>query len=195
VTPRTLAAFRGPTLVLPNVTVLGEPERRALEAQLSRGVHLVVTGTGASTFAASSRVSRFPDCPGRAYLQAVERDFENGICPTAEAFLAALSPDTGVRIEAPPSVLTQTARVDGELHVFFANFSGLAAGKSAVQVPQSGIRVRVASTTSGRAWFLPFLGEARAIEGEVREGARVFDLPEIRKGAVFWIEARQAVER
>jgi hypothetical protein len=189
VTPRTLAAFRGPALVLPNVGVLDERERRALKAQLSRGLRLIVTGTDAANVAASSRVSRFPVCPGRAYLEAVEKDFENGTSPAADALLAALSPDARVKIDAAPSVLTQTVRVDGQLHVFFTNFSGLVAGRTAVQAAQLGIRVRVPATSGGRAWFLPFLGEARALEGAVREGERVFELPAIQKGAVLWIEA------
>ncbi|MEQ1353963.1 MAG: hypothetical protein ABLT11_08085, partial [Candidatus Acidiferrum sp.] len=44
VTPRTLAAFRGSVLVLPNVSALGEEERSSLREFVSRGGRLVVTG-------------------------------------------------------------------------------------------------------------------------------------------------------
>ena len=43
VTPRTLAAFRGSTLILPDVRVLEDDERAALGAHVSRGVTTVVT--------------------------------------------------------------------------------------------------------------------------------------------------------
>ena len=75
VTPRTLAAFRGSTLILPDVRLLGDEERHALSAQVSRGTRLIVTGTDA-TGLSSGAVRRFPECPGRAYLERLEKDFE-----------------------------------------------------------------------------------------------------------------------
>jgi hypothetical protein len=74
VTPRTLTAFRGSTLILPDVRVLEDDERAALGAQVSRGARLIVTGTDA-TGLSSDAVRRFPDCPGRAYLKRLETSF------------------------------------------------------------------------------------------------------------------------
>ena len=90
VTPRTLAAFRGPTLILPDVRLLGEVERSSLRAQVSRGVRLVVTGTDATGLPASEVSTRFPECPGRAYLAALEEDFQTTNPSVAADFIRAL---------------------------------------------------------------------------------------------------------
>ena len=100
VTPRTLAAFRGSTLVLPDVRMLEEAERDALRAQVSRGARLVVTGTDATGLAPSDALTRFPECPGRAYLADLEKDFGKADHSQVADFLAALAPDSHVRVEA-----------------------------------------------------------------------------------------------
>ena len=188
VTPRTLAGFRGATLILPDVSVFGEAERSNLRAQLSRGMRLVVTGTDATGLEASQSLVRFAECPGKAYLDELERSFEKADPSTADAFLAALAPDSTLRIEASKFVATQVARVNGKLHIFFANFEGLVANQNAVQTPQRGIRVSVAAGSTGKAWFLPFLGEAQEVQGQ-RQGANlVFVLPDVQKGAVVWFD-------
>ncbi len=187
VTPRTLAAFRGSTLILPDVRLLGDEERHALSDQVSRGTRLIVTGTDA-TGLSSGAVRRFPECPGRAYLERLEKDFETTSPSAASAVIEAFAPDQSVRVDASPSVATDIVRVRGKLHIFFANFDGLVAGQNAVQRPQQGIRVSLPTTGSGKAWFLPFLGEAVEIRGQRQNGALVFVLPEIQKGAVVWFE-------
>ena len=154
VTPRTLAAFRGSTLVLPDVRMIGEAERDALRAQVSRGARLVVTGTDATGLAAEA-LTRFPDCPGRAYLADLERDFGKADPSRAADLLAALAPDSSVRVEASSSVATQIARVDGKVHIFFANFKGLVAGQNAVQTAEQGIRVTVPAASAGRPGSCP----------------------------------------
>jgi hypothetical protein len=190
VTPRTLAEFRGSTLVLPDVRILEEAERDALRAQVSRGARVVVTGTDATGLPASEALTRFPECPGRAYLAELEKDFGKADPSQGADFLAALAPDSGVRIEASSSVATQIARVDGKLHIFFANFKGLVPKQNAVQTPERGIRVGLATAQDQRAWFLPFLGEAQEVEGQRRGANLVFVLPDVNKGAVVWFEAR-----
>ena len=84
--------------------------------------------------------------------------------------------------------LTDIASVGGKLHIFFANFDGLVAGQNAVQRPQQGIRVSFAAAGRGKAWFLPFLGEAVPLQGQRQSGRLVFVLPEVQKGAVVWFE-------
>ena len=85
---------------------------------------------------------------------------------------------------------TQIARVDGKVHIFFASFKGLVPRQNAVQTPEKGIRVSLATAEDRRAWFLPFLGEAQEVEGQ-RHGANlVFVLPDVQKGAVVWFEPR-----
>jgi hypothetical protein len=190
VTPRTLAAFHGSTLVLPDVRMLEEAEREALRAQVSRGARLVVTGTDATGLAPSDALTRFPECPGRAYLAELEKDFGKADHSQVADFLAALAPDSHVRVDASESVATQIARVDGKVHIFFANFKGLVAGRNAVQTAEQGIRVTVPAASAGTAWFLPFLGEAQEVEGQRHDGNLVFVLPDVQKGAVVRLEPR-----
>ena len=187
VTPRTLAAFRGATLVLPDVRMIGEVERDALRAQISRGARLVVTGTDATGLAAET-LTRFPECPGRAYLADLQKDFGKTDPSERADLLSALAPDSPVRVEASASVATQIARVDGKIHIFFASFKGLVAGRNAVQTAERRIRVTVPAANAGKAWFLPFLGEAQAVEGQRHDANLVFVLPDVQKGAVVWFE-------
>ena len=84
---------------------------------------------------------------------------------------------------------TSIARTpDGNVNVFFANFTGLIGGSNPVQTPQAGVEITVGSKGDGKAVFLPFLGEAQAVKG-IRHGDSVtFTLPPITKGAVFSVE-------
>ncbi len=190
VTPRTLAAFRGTSLILPDVRELGGDERRELRAQLARGTRLVVTGADATGFDDAAGVRRFAACPGKAHLDALQHNFATADPAAADEFVAALAADASIRVEAPPSVATQIARVGGRPHVFFANFAGLAPGRSAVQTPAQEVRVSVPLRSGGTAWLLPFLGEPVTIAGVPQADRLVFTLPAIHKGAVLRLEER-----
>jgi hypothetical protein len=187
VTPRTLADFRGKTLVLPDVRVLGDAEKGALQSSVSGGKRLVITGTDATGLGDSASVVRFGDCPGRSYNAAMEKDFEQATPDSQEAFFESLKGGNSVLIKAAPQVATSIARTpDGHVNVFFANFAGLRGGSNPVQTAQSGVEVSVPSKDANSGYFLPFLGEAQAVKG-VRHGDRTtFSLPPITKGAVFW---------
>jgi hypothetical protein len=187
VTPRTLADFRGKTLVLPDVRVLGEDEKKWLRGFAAQGNRLVVTGTDATGIEKSENLARFPDCPGKAYNAALEKDFEHASPDSQQAFFDSLRGAGAVQIKAASDVATSIARTsDGHNNVFLANFAGLRGGSNPVQTPQSGVEVRVTSKSEGKGFFLPFLGEAQPIKG-VRSGdATTFTLPTITKGAVFW---------
>jgi hypothetical protein len=189
VTPRTLAEFHGQTLVLPDVRVLGESEKDWLRSFAARGKRLVVTGTDATGIGNLPNVVRLPECPGKAYNVALEKDFEHASPDSQREFFDSLQGGEAVRIKAGPLVATSIARTsDGHMNVFFANFAGLRGGSNPVQTPQAGVEVSVKSESRGDGFFLPFLGEVQKVTG-VRRGDRVtFDLPAISKGAVFWVE-------
>jgi hypothetical protein len=189
VTPRTLADFRGKTLVLPDARVLGDSEKSSLRALAAQGKTLIITGTDATGIANSSNVVRFTACPGRAYNSALEKDFEHASPDSQQAFLDALQGGNAVQIKAGPVVATSIARgSDGHIKCFFANFAGLRGGSNPVQTPQSGVEVSVASKVEGKGFFLPFLGDVQAVKG-IRHGDSItFTLPAITKGAVFWYE-------
>ena len=57
VTPRTLADFQGQTLVLPDVRLLDENEKRSLEAFAALGKRLVITGTDATGLGSAQNVA------------------------------------------------------------------------------------------------------------------------------------------
>jgi hypothetical protein len=188
VTPRTLADFRGETLVLPDVQVMGEGERAWLQKYVATGKNVVITGADATQLGALSNVVRFPDCPGKAYSAALERDFEHAVPDSQEVFLKSLKAQATVAVTASPLLATSAALVDGKPHVFFANFAGLRGGVNPVQTPQSGVHVTLAAESKGKAYFLPFLGDVQELKGVQTGGQMSFTLPTISKGAVFWYE-------
>ncbi len=186
VTPRTLADFHGKTLVLPDVRVLGDGEKSSLQAFAAQGKRLVITGTDATGIATSASVVRFPECPGRAYNAALEKDFDHASPSSQQSFLDSLQGGNTVQIKAGAQIATSISRApDGRVQLFFANFAGLKGGSNPVQTPQTGVELSVTSKSDGAGSFLPFLGEAQTVKG-VRHGDTItYALPPITKGAVF----------
>ena len=189
VTPRTLADFHGRTLVLPDVRMLNEEEKKSLQALVSHGQHIVIGGADATDLPQSENVIRVSTSPGKAYSAELEKDFERASPESQADFLQKLQGGNAVKVNAGLHVATSIARTsDGHTNVYFANFTGLIAGSNPVQTPQSGVQVSVTSEAEGRGFFLPFLGEQQELKG-VRQGdAITFTLPTITKAAVFWYE-------
>ncbi len=186
VTPRTLAEFKGSALILPDVRVLDQAEQNSLRLFANSGSKLVITGTDATGLPLQANITRLRNCPGKAYLQALESNFA-GTSPSSQAaFLEYLPANSEVSIEAPPTVASHISRVGGKLHVYFANFKGLRAGENARPEAEAGVRITVQAAR--RAKFLPFLGEEQELPGEKSGNAQVYLLPPIFRGAVFWIE-------
>jgi len=189
VTPRTLADFHGQTLVLPDVKVLGESEKSALQAFAGQGKRLVITGSDATGLGTSEKIVRFAACPGKAYNAEMEKDFEHAMPESQQAFFDSLRGGNSVGIKAGQQVATSVAQTpDHHINCFFANFTGLRGGVNPVQTPQTGVEVSVTSTTEGKGFFLPFLGEVQTVKGIRRGDLVTFTLPAITKGAVFWYE-------
>ncbi len=185
VTPRTLADFQGRVLVLPDVRVLDDAERKQL-AQFAKLHTLVVTGNDATKLGESANVIRFSDCPGKAHLAALEKDFASTSPQAQEKFLQALGQDDDLQVNASQLLATSIAQVDEKLHVFFANFKGLRAGVNAVQTPETGATITVRGR--GKGYFLPFLGESQELTGHWDGTKTTYTLPPIHKGGVAWIE-------
>src|SRR6202521_1461641 len=183
VTPRTLAGFRGEVLVLPNVSVLPEIEKAQLQSFVSKGGRLVVTGADATGFANSDRILRFPVCPGKSHLAALEKDFAEGSADNPGDFLKGLGVSGELLVEASPFVATNIASVDGKPHVFLANFAGLVPHKIAVPSPQDSVRISVPAGKKSSLHFLPFLSEPQAVSGRETGDRLIFLLPPIERGA------------
>jgi hypothetical protein len=181
VTPRTLADFHGRALVLPDVRILDETERKLI-AQFATAHPLVVTGHNATTLPEGVNVIRFSDCPGKKYLAALERDFAAASPKSQEEFSRAVGESQTVQVSASPWLATDIARVGGALHVFFANFKGLRPGINAVQTPETGATITVRGR--GKGYFLPFLGSTQELPGRWDGTKTTYTLPAIQKGGV-----------
>jgi hypothetical protein len=192
VTPRTLEQFAGPILVLPNVTVLDDTEKTQLRKFLSRGGRLVVTGADAMALTGSN-VTRFEKCPAKAYFDQVQRDFGSASHQFPEAFLSALGVNQEMTVDAPATVATNIASVNGRPHIFIANFTGLVPHKVVIPSTVKGIKISTTIGTAGTLRVLPFLGTAQSLAGR-RTGERmVFELPPLERGAVVWFEEADKV--
>jgi hypothetical protein len=189
VTPRTLADFHGQTLVLPDVKVLAQKEKMWLEDFVTKGKKLVIAGADATGLDAAANVARFPESPGKAYNAALEKDFEHAFSDSQKSFLDSLVGGRVVQIKAGDQVATSIARTsDGRTNCFFANFAGLVAGSNPIQTPQSGIEVSLKTKSEGKAFFLPFMGDVQSVQGTRHGDTVTFRLPDITRGAVFWLE-------
>jgi hypothetical protein len=188
VTPRTLANFHGEVLVLPSVSSLAESEKATLRTFVSKGGRLVVTGADGTGFVPSTGIARFPDCPGRAYLAALEKDFAKGVAVNPTEFLAALGVSQELRVEASPLIAANIAAVEGKPHIFLANFAGLVPHKVAIPSPQTDVRISVPAERNCTLRFLPFLGELQTLRGQRAGDRTIFVLPPVERGATVWIE-------
>jgi len=193
VTPRNLADFKGETLILPEVRILNDQERDWLRKFVEQRHNLVITGTDATQLGETANVTRFPRCPGKVYMSAMESDFERADPDSQAEFLKSLKNMSEVEVTASPMVATSIASIEGNPHIFFANFAGLRSRVNPVQTPQTGVRVRIAKAGKGKAFFLPFLGDVQEVSGvHESDGRTSYTLPTITKGAVFWYEGGEA---
>jgi len=187
VTPRTLRDFRGEALILPSAGTLDENEKQSLREFVTRGGRLVITGQNATGIATSGNVRVFDMDPGRAYFEALEKEFSSAPATMPKDFLEAARVKSVINVEAPATLVANQAEVDGTPHLFLANFGGLVPSKVAVPTPASGVRVSVPASMGQTLVFLPFLGEKQVVQGK-RMGERMeFTLPAVERGAVVWI--------
>jgi hypothetical protein len=187
VTPRTLHDFTGVALVLPDVRVLGADEQESIENYIARGGKLIITGNDPLRSSSQPNITRFPECPGKAYVASLEKDFDHSNPQMEQGFLDSLPPNEGIQISGSVQVATSIVRVNGQTHIFMANFAGLVAGKNPVQTPQV-VTITVPQRNATSAYFLPFLGETQKLDGVSNKESVIFKLPPISKGAVFWVE-------
>ena len=192
VTPRTLSSFQGSTLILPDVRIIGDREKALLRQYVAGNKLLLVTGEDETGIGAAKSLVRFDKCPGKDYSAALQQDFDDAAPDQEQEFLGSLKSEAAVRVVASPLLATSIARVNGNPHVFLANFAGLRGGVNPIQIPQTGVQVTISGAASGakkgRGFFLPFLGDLQPLDGIVSASGVTYNLPTIQKGAVFWYQ-------
>jgi hypothetical protein len=188
VTPRTLAEFQGPTLILPDVQVISDEEKALLLKYAQSGKRLVLTGDHAKELGIAQNLVQFDTFSGGDYYAVLQKHIDQAAVDREQEFLEGLKSETPVRVVASPLLATSIAQVDGKPHVFFANFAGLQGGVNPIQTPQTDVQVTISGATHGHGFFLPFLGEVQSVTGNVRTAGITYKLPAIEKGAVFWYE-------
>ena len=186
VTPRTLADFKGDTLILPDVRELSDQERAALKSLAGTGKLIVITGQNSSGLVAGRNVTLVPDCPCRKYEKSLDANLENGNPDRAQELFTAIRHQSEIEVTAPFTAATSIAEVGGKPHVFIANFSGLRGGINAIPTPQKEIAVRLRSAK--QVQWLPFMGDVQEIRGEQGGDGMVYRLPNVDRGGVLWIE-------
>ncbi|MBV9623199.1 MAG: hypothetical protein JOZ14_04385 [Acidobacteria bacterium] len=187
VTPRTLAAFQGNTLVIPSARVISDDERVLLRNYAHSGKTLVITGEDRTQLDAQN-VVRFSKDPGAEYYAKLQQDFDSATPDDEKQFFDSLKPAQKIHVLAAPSVVASMASVDGRPQIFFANFTALRGGINPVQTPQTNVKVVLEDPDKAHGFFLPFLGQLSPVTGVRDQGKVTFTLPAIQKGAVFWWE-------
>jgi len=200
VTPKTLAQFHGSLLILPDVRCLSDEEVAAL-----RGRHLLVAGkTGSLNIDGSARSTnpfagaagddgaRFESLVHDSFAAAAadghweDRPFWTFLSDFRRRTLDPIEP--AIRVEAPPFVVAQIARVHGKPYVFLDNFDGIVAKQNALPRPEARVTISFPESAGGRAYVLPFLGEQSEVPAARRGGKLIITAPAFTRSIVVWVE-------
>ena len=187
VTPRTLANFSGPALILSDVSELSTEETAGLKNFVERGGRLFITGVDSTRLAESSNVVRSRASPGAEHLAMLEKDAVKASQTLELGVLRSLPENSALKIETSPFVIAHQARVDGKLHVFLINFSGIVPHQQVKPTSETSARLVVETGPRATLSFLPFLGTEQTLSGERSGDRMVFHLPPFDRGAVVWL--------
>ena len=187
VTPRTLANFSEPALILSDVSELSTEETAGLKNFVERGGRLFITGADATRLAESSNVVRSRASPGAEHLAMLEKDVVKASQTLEFGVLRSLPENSALKVETSPFVIAHQARVDGKLHVFLINFSGIVPHKQVKPTSETSARLVVETGPRTTLSFLPFLGTEQTLSGERSGDRMVFHLPPFDRGAVVWL--------
>lgn len=186
VTPRTLSAFAGSTLVLPDVRFLSDAESARIHRLHHGGVKLVLTGKPDAKLGDIPDAVRFPGAPERSYLESAKSNFGAMRPSDQQALLDAMDDRSGIEITAPPSVVAHAATIGDTRYIFLANFTGLKAGEIATPLSQPGIRIAVPAQWGSHMHVLPFLGSTTIVSGKHSGTVEQFALPSLQRGTTVW---------
>ena len=212
VTPANARDFGGPVLIVPDARCLSSDELEAFRSFAASGRSLIVTGeTGSYDEHGEARSanpveklpgSKWPECPGRAYWRQLMQEFDERAGEgKAEGsrfdklrgrivtdLIEATKYRPAITVTASPFVAAQIAGVNGTPHVFLSNFKGLKSKENAVQIAEKGITVSFPAKPGSKIHLLPYLGAIEDLKTELKNGRATSVIPELRKGAVVWVE-------
>lgn len=188
VTPRTVAAFHGDTLVLSDTRVFSPEELSAMRNFASRGGKLILTGYSDPAVKSLDHAVSVPGSPGVEYLEAAKKDFEAALPDSQAAFLKQLGSDADYTIQASPGMVAYVAKAGGKAHWYFANFTGLKKGDATVPSPVKDVTITAPAEVGSTLHLTPFLGAETAIRGTTHAGRVTFVIPEIHRAAIAWTE-------
>jgi hypothetical protein len=186
VTPRTVSAFAGKTLVLPDVRVLTDKESADLHRFQQQGGKLVLTGHPDAKLDDIKCAVRFPDSPERSYLETAKTRFDAANPADQMTLLRAVADRPEIEIAAPRDVVAHAATIDSATYIFFANFTGLQAGAVATPTSQPGIHITMPAQRGTIMHVLPFLGSESVASGHQVDAKIEFQLPSLQRGTVVW---------
>lgn len=189
VTPRTLAAFHGKTLVLPDVRVVSDQEAAVIRSYVASGGKLVETGQPDAKLAGVDHAALLSDRPEVEYLNRAQNDFANTDPSGESAFLKSIPDDTDLKIATSRNVVVHESKIKSRTYLFFANFDGLKAGEVATPITQRDVQIIARSGFGKKLHVLPFLGTESVIEGKASGADIEFVIPEIERGSVAWFES------
>ena len=187
VTPRTLAGFKGKTLILPDVRVLDDTERANIKNLVAGGAKVIITGQNVTELPDSSQIVRLQERAGAAYMQSLDPNLEKANQQQSTKMLATLPDDSAIQISASPLLVTNIADVNGATHIFLFNIGGLRGGTNAVPTPESGMTVTVPATPAVRMYYVPFLGQKQDLRAQRRGSQLIFRVPSVERGGILWL--------
>jgi hypothetical protein len=203
VTPRTLSAFAGRLLILPDTRCLGDDEAATLHSQASRGVYLYATGLTGSLQAdgsqrATNALEDLPTTsgatwekndPGMQFQKAMTDEVPEALLSNFEnQVLGHGIGEQKVTVTAPSLTIAQIAQVNGKVHVFFDNFGGIQAKRNLRPETRSGVVVSFPAEAGSRVRVLPFLGTVSEVKTERKGDKLVARVPAFDRAIVVWCE-------
>lgn len=96
--------------------------------------------------------------------------------------------EPSVNVETSPFIVSQIAKVDGNSHVFLANFTGIIAKEEVIPKPVRAVKVFFEGSQRAKVFVLPYLGEVEELPVHWQDGKVTAVIPEVRSGAVVWLE-------
>jgi len=187
VTPRTLGEFHGSALILPDVSAISDVEGAELKKFVDGGGRVVLEGKNVAGLPESPLVTKIPSSPGVEHLAKLQKDFAGTSQSKPMELLRAVPENKDLKIEVSPLAVSYPAVVDGKLHIFFANFSGIVPHRVVKPTPESSASVTLTAGPKTTLTFLPFLGEEQTIAGKAAGSKMTFHLPAFDRGAVVWV--------